>query len=95
MLNKSIFEGYLGADPELRTTPTGMQCCTFRVGVARNYKDESGKAPTDWISCVAWRSTAEHINRAISTRAVLSLWRVLYPRVPIKTKITRLYMLPK
>lgn len=63
MLNKSIFEGYLGADPELRTTPTGMQCCTFRVGVARNYKDESGKAPTDWISCVAWRSTAEHINR--------------------------------
>lgn len=63
MLNKAIFEGHLGADPELRTTPTGVQCCIFRVGVARNYKDESGKAPTDWISCVAWRSTAEHISK--------------------------------
>lgn len=63
MLNKAIFEGYLGADPELRTTPTGVQCCTFRVGVARNYKDESGNTPTDWISCVAWRNTADHINR--------------------------------
>ena len=71
MLNKAIIMGRLGAAPELRTTPTGEHCCSFRVAVPRNYKDKDGNPLTDWISCVAWRTTAEFINKYFDKGSVI------------------------
>ena len=38
-LNIVILMGNLCADPELKKTPSGVSVCTFRLGVARQYKD--------------------------------------------------------
>lgn len=57
MLNKAVMVGRLTADPELRQTPNGVNVCSFRVAVNRPGKDKG----TDFIDCVAWRSTAEFI----------------------------------
>lgn len=55
MLNRAILMGRLAADPELRTTPSGVSVTSFRIAVARTYDREI----TDWIDIVAWRQQAE------------------------------------
>ena len=57
MLNKAVMVGRLTADPELRQTPNGVNVCSFTVACSRPGKDKG----TDFIDCVAWRSTAEFI----------------------------------
>lgn len=52
--------GRLTADPELRTTQSGISNCRICVAVNRPYqKDKEQEA--DFINVVAWRQTAEFI----------------------------------
>lgn len=62
MFNKAILVGRMTADPELKTTPNGKSVCTFRVAVARK-PDKDGNRKADFITVVAWRSTAEFISK--------------------------------
>ena len=56
--NKVIIGGRLTADPELKTTPSGISVTTFTVAVNRRYKQgEEQKA--DFFNVTAWRETAE------------------------------------
>ena len=59
MLNKIFVMGRLTRDPELRTTNSGTSVASFSLAVDRNYKGADGEKETDFIDCVAWRSTAE------------------------------------
>jgi len=58
-MNICCFIGRLAADPELRSTNSGISVCTFRIGVSRRFKDADGQTPTDWINIVAWRQLGE------------------------------------
>jgi single-strand DNA-binding protein len=60
-MNSVILMGRLTADPELRTTNNGLNYCRFTVAVDRYTKGEEKK--TDFINCVAWRQTAEFVER--------------------------------
>lgn len=61
-LNKVILCGRLTADVELKQTPSGVHVCTFTLAVNRRTgKDQEQKA--DFISCQAWRQTAEIISK--------------------------------
>lgn len=55
--------GRLTADPELRQTQNGTATCRFTVAVNRNFKNSEGKYDADFITCVAWRQTAEFVSR--------------------------------
>ena len=59
--NKTIIGGRLTADPELKTTPSGVSVATFTVAVNRRYTKEGEQPQADFINCVAWRNTAEFI----------------------------------
>ena len=61
MLNEVRIMGHLGADPEVRTTPNGATTATFRVACTERWTDQSGQKQerTEWVTCVAWRKTAE------------------------------------
>ena len=62
--NKVIIGGRLTADPELKTTPSGVSVTSFTVAVNRNYRSKSGEEPqADFINVTAWRQTAEFISR--------------------------------
>lgn len=64
-MNKAILCGRLTADPELRQTQGGVSCCRFTVAVNRKYnKDAHPQA--DFISCTAWRQTAEFVSKWFS-----------------------------
>ena len=61
MLNHATLQGRITRDPELKTTQSGVPTCSFTLAVDRSYK--SGEQKADFISCVAWRSSAEFITR--------------------------------
>ena len=58
--NKVILVGRLTAVPELRQTGGGTSVTNFTLAVDRKYSRGSEKQ-TDFLSIVAWRSTAEFI----------------------------------
>lgn len=62
MINKAILVGRLTADPELRTTQSGVSVCSFSVAVDRRFSG-GGERQTDFINCVAWRQSAEFISK--------------------------------
>lgn len=64
MLNHIVIMGRLAKDPELRRTQNGTAVTSFRLAVDRDFKDkQTGERATDWIDCVAWRSTAEFVEK--------------------------------
>ncbi len=62
MFNTVVLTGRLTADPELKTTQSGISVTSFCIAVDRPYKSGEEKQ-TDFISIVAWRKTAEFVTR--------------------------------
>lgn len=62
-MNKCILVGRLTRDPELKNTQSGVPLANFTVAVDRRYKNQQGEREADFISCVAWRSTAEFVSK--------------------------------
>ena len=58
MLNKVFIMGRLTRDPELRHTQSGTSVSSFTLAVDRNGKEKA----TDFIDCVAWKSTADFVS---------------------------------
>ncbi len=60
-VNKAIILGNLGADPELRYTPTGQAVTSLRIATTEKYKDKSGvsQSRTEWHNIVCWGRLAE------------------------------------
>ena len=54
-MNKLFIIGNLTKDPELRTTQTGINVCSFTVAVNRRTKDQE----TDYFRVTAWRGLAD------------------------------------
>lgn len=64
MLNHVVVMGRLVADPDLKTTPSGVPVCNIRLACDRDYKDKAtGERETDWLNVTAWRGTADYINQ--------------------------------
>ncbi len=62
-MNKIILVGRLTKDPELKSTSTGTSIVNFTVAVNRNFKNKEGKYDADFLPCVAYRNTADFVNK--------------------------------
>ena len=60
-LNNVTLMGRLAADPELKTTQSGVSVTSFSIAVDRKYQPKGEEKKADFIDCVAWRSTADFI----------------------------------
>ncbi len=60
-VNKVILVGNLGADPEVRYTPSGQPVANFRIATSESWTDKSGQKQerTEWHRIVAWGKLAE------------------------------------
>lgn len=65
-MNKVFMMGRLVNEPELKTTPNGISTCRFRIAVDRNYQKKGEEKKSDFFNVIAWRGTAEFINRFFS-----------------------------
>ena len=72
MLNVVVIMGRLTADPELRTTQSGISVTSFSVAVNRNYSKD-GNNQTDFINCVAWRNNAEFISKYFTKGQMIAI----------------------
>lgn len=63
-MNKVILVGNIARDIEFRTTQSGIDVCSFTIACNRRYVDKiSGKREADFISCVAFKQTADFIHK--------------------------------
>ena len=64
-LNKAMLIGNLGADPEVRSTPSGTRVATLSVATSRSWTDRGGaeQEKTEWHRVVAWDRLAEICER--------------------------------
>lgn len=73
MLNKILLMGRLTADPELKRTQSDIATCRFTVAVDRDYTPQGQEKQADFISVVAWRQTAEFINKYFSKGRMITV----------------------
>lgn len=67
MLNHIVLMGRLTRDPELRYTQSQTPVASFTLACDRDYGGkDGGEKQTDFIDCVAWRSTAEFASKYFS-----------------------------
>jgi single-strand DNA-binding protein len=71
-MNNVVLMGRLTADPELRQTQSGISSCRFTIAVNRKFKNkDTDQYDADFISCVAWRQTAEFVSRYFSKGSMI------------------------
>src|SRR5215813_14059636 len=60
-VNKVILVGNLGADPEVRFTPSGQAVANFRIATSESWTDKSGQKQerTEWHRIVVWGKLGE------------------------------------
>lgn len=63
MLNRIEIMGRLTRDPEQRRTGNGTAVTSFTLAVDRDFSSQGQEKETDFIDCVAWRSTAEFVSK--------------------------------
>ena len=67
-VNKVILIGNLGADPELKYTPTSRPLCNLRIATTEVYKDKGGQRQekTEWHRVTVWGDQAENCSKYLS-----------------------------
>ena len=82
MVNKVILIGRLGADPEIRYTPSGAEVATFRIATSEVWTNKNGEKEerTEWHRIVAWRNLAKICGE------YLSKGRLVYIEGKIRTR---------
>lgn len=60
MINKTILQGRLVRDPELKTTASGVEVCSFTVAWSKEYKENKTEC---FLNCVSWRQTGVFISK--------------------------------
>ena len=75
--NRVIMIGNLVADPELKTTPSGVSVIRFSIAVNRRFTRSGEQTQTDFFNVVAWRQTAEFVSRFFTKGKPILVIRVV------------------
>jgi single-strand DNA-binding protein len=67
-VNKVILVGYLGADPDMRYTPSGQGVCEMRLATSESWNDKNGQRQerTEWHRIVVWGKRAEVCSKYLA-----------------------------
>ena len=73
MLNVVALMGRLVADPELRTTNSGTEVCSFRIACDRSFVRQGEQRQADFIDIVAWRHQAEFVTKYFQKGSLIAI----------------------
>lgn len=67
-VNKVILVGNLGADPELKHTPSNRAVCNLRIATTETWKDKGGakQEKTEWHRVTVWGDMADNCAKYLS-----------------------------
>ena len=80
MLNSIIIMGRLTADPELRSTGSGLSVTSFTVAVDRGYVRAGEERKADFIPVVAWREKADFVSKYFRKGSMIAVQGSLQSR---------------
>jgi single-strand DNA-binding protein len=67
MLNRVSLIGNLGADPEVKTIPSGKQVCEMRLACTEKWTSNGEKQErTEWVRVVVWDKLAENCGKYLA-----------------------------
>lgn len=72
-LNTVTLMGRLTANPELKTTQSGVSVTSFCIAVDRKYNPQGQEKKTDFIDIVAWRNTADFICKYFQKGSLIGI----------------------
>ena len=73
MLNVVAIMGRLVADPELRTTQSGISVASFRIACDRSYARPGEQRQADFFAVVAWRQQAEFVCKYFQKGSLIAI----------------------
>jgi len=65
-VNSVVLVGRLTRDPELRTTSTGKNVCSFSIAVTKRIKPTDGSPDADFFNIVAWGNQADYVTNYLT-----------------------------
>ena len=81
MVNCAVIMGRLVADPELRTTGSGISVTSFTVAVDRRFNRQGEERQADFIDVIAWRQTAEFICKYFRKGSMIAIQGYIQTRM--------------
>lgn len=73
ILNIVALMGRLVYDPELKTTQSGTNVCSFRIAVDRSFARQGEERKADFIDVTAWRQTAEFVSKYFQKGSMIAI----------------------
>ena len=82
MWNESIVIGYLGRDPDIRTTQNGAKIANMSVATSERWKSKDGEAQekTEWHKVVAFGKLAEIAEKILKKGSLVAFRGTLRTR---------------
>lgn len=72
--------GRLVADPELRTTNSGTEVCSFRIACDRSFVRQGEQRQADFIDIVAWKHNAGFVVKYFQKGSLIAIEGALQSR---------------
>lgn len=72
-MNSVNLMGRLTSKPELRYTQSNVACCNFTLAVQRKFKNAMGEYEADFVNCVAFKTTAEIVNKYFDKGSLIGI----------------------
>lgn len=81
MVNCAVIMGRLVADPELRTTGSGISVTSFTVAVDRRFARQGEDRQADFIDIIAWRQTADFVCKYFRKGSMIAIQGYIQTRM--------------
>lgn len=67
-LNRCMFIGNVGKEPQIRVTSKGGNVASFSIAVSKRYRNNNGeqKEVTNWVNCTAFGKLSEVVKNLVS-----------------------------
>lgn len=73
MINSVNLIGRITKELEMRYTPSGVAVCRFTLAVNRTFSNQNGEREADFISCVAFKKTAENMSNFLGKGSLVGI----------------------
>ncbi len=81
MVNCAVVMGRLVADPELRTTGSGISVTSFTIAVDRRFVRAGEERQADFIDIIAWRQQAEFVSKYFRKGSMIAIQGYIQTRM--------------
>lgn len=72
-MNKVCLTGRTTKDIELKYNQNNVAITSFALAVTRKFKNQNGEYESDFINCIAYKSTAELLNKYVKKGDLLGI----------------------